>query len=127
MRRLQLEATQIVVAAFQVRGANRSFENAFQQRDVFIENLILKGFSACRNENSSAMKQGRKQICQSLSGSGAGFDNDVILSVQSTINGIGHSDLRGPKLIVAQLLLQHPARAEELVHGPVSVYFRTPV
>ena len=127
MRAFQLQPAEVIVSALEVGGADRPSENRFQQRNVFVEDLILKGFGACRDQNALAMEQRRKQIGQRFPGPRSRFDDDVALAVQCLIDRFGHADLRRAELVVAQLLFQHSAGAEELVHGPLSVYFRTPV
>src|SRR4030095_1621781 len=73
------------------------------------------------------MQKCRQQISEGFAGSRPRFDDDVVLALQSLVDRFGHADLGRAELVVAQLLFKDSAGTEELVHGPLSVYFPTPV
>src|SRR5262249_15871966 len=103
----------------------RPTQNRFQQGDVLVEDLILQGFGARGNKQTLPVQQSREKVRQSFAGSRSRLDDDVALGVQSIVNRFSNADLRRAEFVVAQFLLQYSTRAEELVHGPLSVYFRT--
>ena len=68
---------------------------------------------------------GREQVRECLTGTGTGLDDHMALIVQSAMDGVCHANLPRAEFVVTQLLFQDPAGAEKLVHGVLSVYFRT--
>ena len=79
----QFQPAQIIVSAFQVCRADRPSEDGFEQRNVFVENLILKRFGAGGDQNAPAMQQRGQQVGDGFSGPGPGFDDDVVLDLQA--------------------------------------------
>src|SRR5262249_28525225 len=90
---LELQPAKVVVSPFQICCSKRTVQDGFEQRNVFIEDLVLKRLGTSRNEYPASVHQSREQICESLAGPRTGFDDDVILLIQRPINRFRHPDL----------------------------------
>src|SRR5712691_9655335 len=122
MERLELDPAQIVVPPLQVRRAYGPSHDAFEQGDVFVEDLILKSLGARGYQNTPAMDQRGQEVRQRLSSPGARLDDDVVLTFKGFVHGFRHPYLRWPELVIRQALLQNSPRPEKLIHHLHSVY-----
>ena len=119
---LQLEPAEIIVSAFQVCGAYRPSDDAFQQRNVFVEDLVLERLGSGRNEYPSAIDEGRQQVRERLARSCTRFDDDVALLFEGRMYSLGHPDLRRSEFVIRQPLLQVRRRVRKTRASPGAVY-----
>src|SRR5262249_7392039 len=114
---LEFQAAEIVVAALQVRSIDRPAQHRFKQRNVFVEDLVLKCLGAGGHEQPASVHQRGEQVSEGLTGSGSRLDDDVVLLCERARHGFRHPHLRGPKLVIGKALLEKTAWLEELTHS----------
>ena len=63
--------TDVVGAAFEQRDGDRHFERLAHDRDVAVEQLVLQGLGAGRNDDLAARQQRGHEISEGFAGAGA--------------------------------------------------------
>ena len=111
---VKLFAAEIIAAALHVADAQFA-QMLFEKRNVFVEQLLLQGLGAGRDDDALARANDRQQVRQRLAGAGAGFDDQVPLLLQRQLDGFGHLQLSAAKLVGRMRARQQSAGAEELV------------
>jgi len=121
MQRFQLQAAKVIVSAFEICSPDRPVKDAFKQRNVLVENLILESFGSRRNQNAPAVHQCGQQVGQGFTGACPRFDDDLILVLERTVDRLRHANLRRPEFVILQPLFKHAARSEKIIHRVLKV------
>ena len=93
MQRLEFQPAEIIVPAFEICRPDRPADDALQQRNVLVKNLILECLRSCGDENPPAVQQCREQVSERLSGSCPRLNDDVALFFERAAHGFGHAHL----------------------------------
>ena len=94
-------------------------ERLLQERNVFVEELLLQIFCAGGDDDALARANHRHQIGQRFAGAGAGFDDQVALFFERLLDGLRHLQLSATKFVSGMRARQHAAGREELVQRGV--------
>jgi hypothetical protein len=84
-----------------------------EEGDVFEEELFLEVFGPGGDDDAFARKQRRDEVGESLSGTCAGFDYEMLLIFQGAFDGFGHLDLARTELIIGMPFRERTAAREE--------------
>jgi hypothetical protein len=120
---VKLLPAQIVVATLHVTDAQArcavrrwpSEKCFFQERNVFIEELLLQCLGPGRDDDALAGANDRKQVGKCLSRAGSCFDDEVTLLVQRLFDSLRHRELSLAELVGWVSAREQSAGAEELV------------
>ena len=66
-----------------------------QERNVFLVELLLQRFCRGGNDHAAAAANRGNQIGERFAGSGAGFDDGVMMLFESVVDDLGHFELAG--------------------------------
>ena len=116
---VQLFAAKIIAPPFHVADVQFSFasreQRLLQERDVFVEQLLLQIFCSGGNNHALAGTDDRQEISEGLSGSGSSFNDQMTALFDRLLNSLGHLQLSATKFIRRMKLCQDPAGREKLV------------
>src|SRR5579859_1528619 len=125
---IDLLAAKIIVAAFHVADVELALavgeKRLLEEWDIFVEKLFLQILRSSRDDDALAGTNDGKEISQRLSGSSAGFDDQVSLFRQSLLDGLRHLQLPAAKFVGGVSLRELASRSEKAVQGRQSPGWR---
>ena len=114
---VHLLTAQKIGAALHQRGFQVGSEMLLQERDVFLEELLLQRFRGRRNDHApSAANRGQK-VSQRLARAGAGFDQGVLVFLEGLVGHLGHGQLRRAEFVSGMAFFEQTARPEDAFDG----------
>ena len=100
---IELFAAQIVIASFHITDIELAFavrkKCQLKKRDIFMKELLLKIFCACRNDDSLARTNNGYKVSQRFAGPGACLDNQVTLFFKRLLHRFCHLQLSPAELV----------------------------
>ncbi len=106
-----------VGAALHVADLQRPVEMLLQERNVFVEELLLQVLGSGGDHHAFAGEQGRDQIGERFAGAGARVDQQMLFLGQRGLDGFGHLELSGTKLVARVPSRKHSVPGKELPRG----------
>ena len=107
-------AAKIVGTALHIADTERT-EQRFKKRNVAKEELVLKRLGASRDDDALARAKCGEQVSQGLPGAGPRFDDEVAAFFEGALDGLGHGQLAGTKLVGERRLRQDAAWREKFM------------
>ncbi len=87
---VQLGAAKEIGAALHDRDLELGSEVLLEEGDVFLVELFLEGLGGRGNNDAAAAANGGQEVGEGFAGTGAGFDDGVMMILEGVINGLGH-------------------------------------
>jgi hypothetical protein len=111
----QLEPVQaqVVGAAFQERDARRPAKRLRHRRQVAVEQLVLEGARARRDDHLPAGQQRGHEIGEGLAGAGAGLDREQAARGERFADPVGHELLLAARFEAVDDAGERPVRPEQ--------------
>jgi hypothetical protein len=108
LRAVEAIETNVIAAAFHVRGRETFRQNALEKRNVFLHQLFLEVFRAGGDDHAPVAAESgsnrRHEIGEGLAGTGAGFDDEVSLLLKRAHHGLRHLYLARSKFVFRMCL-----------------------
>ena len=111
---VDLLAAGVVVAPLHVADLQGPRKVLLEEGDVLEEELFLEILGACGDDDALTGQQGRDQVRQGFSGTGAGLHDEVPLVGKRRFHGFGHFHLTGAELVIGMPLGQRAVPGKEL-------------
>ncbi len=112
----ELAAAKIVGATFHVADAELTQES-FEEGDIAEEELVLEGLGSGGNDDAPAGAERGQEVCESLAGPCASFDDEMAALREGALDSLGHFVLAGAILERQRRAGEDAAGREEFVEG----------
>ena len=119
-------AAEVVRAALEQRDARVASESAADERQIALEQLLLKMAGAGGDHDPAAAGDGGNEVREGLAGPGSGLADEDVPLRHGTLDRGGHGPLLGPGRVARQQPRQRTGRGEDTVAGSGGVHLPHP-